>query len=201
MAPIQDPRPRAADSVWSAGGSQPEVTSQVTRPLGAGPQTTGPVGTGATPTSAAGWRPSSAGRDAPTTITPLSAPLPSTVPPAKPQPRPVPVPAVMDEPVTDKPATGGLPWESIAPDVSEAPEKPEEKAKADKADATATPAAPKKKRGLWSYTLVHVLVLLAVAFLLGWIIMMLLNRDGSALDAMGAVGPQVTTVTGAVAAG
>lgn len=187
--------------MWSAGGATPEVTSQVTRPLGAGPQGAGSPGTGATQASAAGWRPSPAGRDAPTTITPLSAPLPSTVPPAQPQPRPTAVQPVAADPAVGKPVTGGLPWESIAPDAQDTPEKPErpeKTAKPDKAaDTTATPS--KQKRGLWSYTLLHVVVLLVVAFVLGVIIWMLLNRDGSALDAMGSPGSE-TTATGAVAA-
>jgi uncharacterized protein HemX len=104
---------------------------------------------------------------------------------------------VVDQPVT------GLPWESIAPEAQDAPEKPgkpEKKAKPDKAaDQTETSEPSKQKRGLWSYTLAHVVVLLVVAFALGVVIWMLLNRDGSALDAMGAPGPQ-TTATGAVAA-
>ncbi|MCL2090066.1 MAG: hypothetical protein FWH11_02380 [Micrococcales bacterium] len=192
MAPIQDPRPRGTESVWS-GGSLSDATSQLTRPLGTGSLGQAPPGTGATQTSAAGWRPSA--------VTPLSAPLPSTVPPARPQPRPGPV---VDEPdlkpygsAEDRPVTGALPWESIAPDVQDVPEKPGKKAKSDKADTTRTPTA--KKKGLWSYTLLHVLVLAVVAFVLGVIIWMLLNKNGSALEAEGALSGPQTTATGAVA--
>ena len=200
MAPVQDPRPSRPESAWSAGGPAPaEAAAQVTRPLGArpveaGPAGTGPLGTGATQTSAAGWRPSSVSRDAPTTV----GSLPPVVPPAQPPARPAPAVPVVDEPVVGKPVTDALPWESIAPDVQDVSEKPEKadkkpEKKPDKAGAS----TPKGKRGMWSYTLLHVLVLAVVAFVLGWIIWMLLTKDDNPLGAMGVgVGPQATVTSG-----
>jgi len=102
----------------------------------------------------------------------------------------------MDDLITSGPATATMPWESIAPDTG--PPKPSKKSdKRDKHETPADPydddvAEPQRKRGLWSYTVLHVFILAVVAFVLGVIIWKLLTNDQDPMD--GSVGPGVQAV-------
>jgi len=72
-----------------------------------------------------------------------------------------------------------LSWDQIAPGAADAPEEPERRPAKKTVDATETPA---KKKGMWSYTLLHVVILAVVAFVLGMIIWKLLTNGGSSLE-------------------
>jgi len=89
-----------------------------------------------------------------------------------------------------------MPWESIAPGGRAALPEPERKP----SKKTVEPIeAPAKKKGMWSYTLLHVVILAVVAFVLGMIIWKLLTNGGSPLEnSMGEPTSPATTYNAAV---